>query len=628
MAKQFRDEREDMKGKKTRLRTKLLLALLSPVVFLGVVEGMLRMAGTGHPVTFLLKKEFGGKEYYVANPHFTTPWFPEQNPRTPVPFGIPLKKPAGSLRILVLGASAAQGDPKPEFGFSRMMERMLSGQFENRPVEVYNFGITAINSHVTKEIAKECRQLEADYWLVYLGNNEVIGPFGPANPALGSGALVGKLRMALLKTRTGQMMASMLRGRDKQLHWKGMESYLVPVEWGSKELEEVYAQFTRNLSGIAQYGAEAGAKVILCTVASNLRGCSPLKPEGQALQSWKDGKWKDARDQDTFRFRADSRTNGCIESVASAQNARLLKIAEEFETREADSPTPLFLDHVHFTLEGNNLVAALAGQLVMDLEGIEPHPPKKNPTLGYTEFEKQGILRIMQGRLSRPPFLGQQPGGLSPALLDGQIKGLAIQSPSQIQSIQAKYGEATAIHPEDAILRNVYSTFLLSFGMAAEASKQGLEAAKLAPWDANAHYNLALAHSGNQSPVSARKCLDTALALAPNHSRAHALMATLLAKSEPKVAFQHFDASVRIEPDDPLTLVEFVKFLLDKGDKASVKELEKAYALALRANRLSGFEKEGLVGLLERAAKRCGREDEARKEILALKAARTPGTAE
>ena len=606
-----------MKGKKISLRGKWLLAVFSPVVFLLLLEGLLRLLGTGHPTQFLLQEEFDGKPYFVANPDFTAPWFPGQNPRTPVPFGIPVQKPDNSLRVLILGASAAQGDPKPEFGFSRMLDRMLTGQFEGRNVEVYNLGITAINSHVVKEIARECVQLDADYWVVYLGNNEVIGPFGPANPSFGSGGAMGKARFTLLKSRTGQFLASILQGKDRQLHWKGMESYLQPVRENSKELRDVHNRFHDNLASIVNDGKRAGAEILLCTVASNLRTCAPLNPGGNALQHWQSAEYAAARDADTYRFRADSAINGHIREVGKGEGVHLLPIAKEFQEREAASPTPLFLDHVHFTLQGNNLLAALLGQKVIELEGQTVQPPKKSPTLGYTDFDKQAILRIMRGRLSRQPFTGQAPGGLSEGNLAKQIDALAITNPSQVKSLRAKYAEAVRLYPEDAALRNLFATFLLSFNLAAEAKAQCKESVRLAPWDANSHFNLALAHSGTQSQVSAKRSLRKALELSPNHSRAHALLGNLIAKSDPKEAYRHFNRSVQIEPDDSLTLLQFVSFLLSKGDKASRKEKEQAYSLALRANQLADFQSGEMVDLLNRCAKQCGKEAQAREAIKA-----------
>ena len=602
-----------MQSKKTSIRAKILLATLSPIVFLGVLELGLRLAGSGHETSFTIIQEFAGKKYHIANPHFTKPWFPGQNPRLPAPFGIPVEKPDNSLRVLILGASAAQGDPKPEFGFSRMLDRMLSGQFEDRKVEVYNLGITAINSHVVKEIAKDCRDLQADYWIIYLGNNEVIGPLGPANP----GSEIDGFRTALLDTKTGQMMNRLLRGNAQQLHWSGMVAYLKPISWGSNELENVYSNFEQNVTKIIQHGQSSGAKVLLSTVAVNLHTCSPLNAEGQALQAWKDGDYPTARDRDTYRFRADSRINDKLRQIAKVTEADLVDIEEEFTQRESTSTDPLFLDHVHFTLQGNNIVAVLLGQKILKLEKRQIHPPKVNPTIGFTRFDRQGIAKIMKGRLSRPPFQKQQPNGLSTQKLTKEIDALQLQSPEDLQTVEQNYLNAITFHPEDPILRLNYATFLLSFNQAETARKHCRKAVELAPWDPIAYYNLALALAGTQSPISARDNLNKALELSPNYSRAHALLGSLLAKSEPRKALHHFNESVRIEPDDPQALTTLANFLLNQTN-SNKADLKRAFELTLHACKVSHFSNPQTVLLFSEAVRKS---DQNKAGIFALEEA-------
>ena len=63
---------------------------------------------------------------------------------------------------------------------------------------------------MVKDIASDCRKLEADYWVVYLGNNEVIGPFGPANPSQSTRGSLLKIRNTLVQSRTGQLLTDHL----------------------------------------------------------------------------------------------------------------------------------------------------------------------------------------------------------------------------------------------------------------------------------------------------------------------------------------------------------------------------------------------------------------------------------
>ena len=38
--------------------------------------------------------------------------------------------------------------------------------------------MTGINSHVILPLARDCEEARADVWVIYMGNNEVVGPFG------------------------------------------------------------------------------------------------------------------------------------------------------------------------------------------------------------------------------------------------------------------------------------------------------------------------------------------------------------------------------------------------------------------------------------------------------------------
>ena len=99
-------------------------------------------------------------------------------PRTPIP-AILAAKPAGKVRIFVLGGSAAMGTPDPSFNFGQILGVMLREQYPGVQFEVVNGAMTAINSYVVREIARDCAAREPDLFVVYMGNNEVIGPYGP-----------------------------------------------------------------------------------------------------------------------------------------------------------------------------------------------------------------------------------------------------------------------------------------------------------------------------------------------------------------------------------------------------------------------------------------------------------------
>jgi len=133
------------------------------------------------------------------------------------------------------------------------------------------------------EIAGDCARHNPDLFIVYLGNNEVIGPYGVGtvfSPISGSLSLI-RMGIAIKATRLGQLLTNLLEsiGPEKNIPkvWGGMEMFLekqVPAADG--RLETVYRHFERNLKDISRIARKSGAKTIFCTVGSNLKDCPPF----------------------------------------------------------------------------------------------------------------------------------------------------------------------------------------------------------------------------------------------------------------------------------------------------------------------------------------------------------------
>ncbi len=261
-----------------------LLALIGiPLVLLLLTEGVLRLAGVGYPTGFFLHGQRDGKAVFTDNQQFGRRFFPPGLIRYPRPFTIPAAKPADALRIFVLGESAAMGDPDFKFGLPRMLEVLLRERFPGRPIEVVNAAVVAINSNVILPIARDCARRQGDLWVIYMGNNEVIGPFGSASvfgaqaPALP----VVRAELWLKTTRLGQGLDALLQGLrrgDRPLpEWTGMEMMAKEkVRFDSPATQRVYRHFARNLADILTTGARAGVPIVLCTVATNWKDCPPF----------------------------------------------------------------------------------------------------------------------------------------------------------------------------------------------------------------------------------------------------------------------------------------------------------------------------------------------------------------
>ena len=259
------------------------MLLLLPFFLLAAAELCLRLAGYGYNPDFFKRIPIGGADFFVQNEDFSFRFFPKSMARNPGPLRFPVHKAPGTFRIFILGESAAMGDPAESFAPDRYLEALLREKHPDRKFEIINTSITAIDSHVILPIARECAAREGDLWIVYMGNNEMVGPFGAATvfgrqaPPLPYARLV----VALQKLRLGQWFTDLGRrfagGKQAGAVWGGMEMFLSnQIPPGSPMRETVYQNFQKNLDDIVRAGINSGATVLLNTVGVNLRDCPPF----------------------------------------------------------------------------------------------------------------------------------------------------------------------------------------------------------------------------------------------------------------------------------------------------------------------------------------------------------------
>ena len=268
---------------------RLLAVVLSPVLFLGLVELVLSLVGYGYPKSFFVRWKAAGQTLYLTNSHYGEHFVPKELSRTPEPCVLGPKGDS-TIRIFVLGSSAAYGDPEPAYGFCRQLELLLNEQAGGKSFEVINAAVTAMNSHVVRRIAQDCARHQPDLFIVWMGNNEVVGPYGP--PTL-PGSLYASRRFinacitAKKETRMGQLaknLSATLRAQGTPgKKWQGMESFLADrIAANDPKLHDCYRHFRDNLSDIVQTAQRRGAGVILCTVPTNIRSCAPFGSQHKA----------------------------------------------------------------------------------------------------------------------------------------------------------------------------------------------------------------------------------------------------------------------------------------------------------------------------------------------------------
>ncbi|HKQ36572.1 MAG TPA: tetratricopeptide repeat protein [Verrucomicrobiae bacterium] len=568
--------------KEKRRRWFRLAALLLPVVLLLVLEMALRVIGYGYSTSFFLKSG----DVYIENQDFTRRYFPPGLSRSPQPVVLKARKPAGTCRIFVFGESAAMGDPEPAFGFPRVLEVLLR-QRVGKPVEVVNVAVTAINSHVIRQIAMDCKAMEGDLWIIYMGNNEVVGPFG-------AGTVFGKqvpsvafinLTLAFKATRVGQLIGALIRPRTPAT-WGGMEMFLnQQVRESDPRMSKVYTHFERNLREIVK---AAGTRVILSTVAVNLEGCPPFAsvaaPEDEsAIAQFQKGNFERARDLDTLRFRADSRINDIIRRAAK-------DLATGFIDPAPRTRAEHFYEHVHFTFEGNYLIARMladeAGRLLPEFGSVTNNwisQQRCAELLAYTEWDQFQIVDEMVQRLDLPPFTNQA-GHVErmQRLKELRAKLESALKPENHERWIKSYTAAIANASNDWVLHENFAKLLQHIGDASGAEREWRKVAELLPHSAAAWYGLGNVLDGVGKSAEALDCFRKALSLKPGAVEArNGLGLTLASQGRTADAEKQYREALRQKADFVEARVNLGLLLTKEG---KVAEAINEYRAALRAN--------------------------------------------
>jgi tetratricopeptide (TPR) repeat protein len=513
---------------------RIATVIAAPALLLLLAEATLRLIGYGHRSDFTVPCTVQGHRAFCENDRFTWQFFPPRLFRLPYSFAIPAEKRPGTFRIFIVGESAAQGVPEPSYGFARYLEVMLRDRFPSMTFEVVNTSISSINSHVLLPIARDLARHRPDLFVLYIGNNEVVGPYGPQTTLTPRASSLFLIRtgIALKSTRVGQLLGGIFQASangSAPAEWRGIQMFLKrQVSADDPALARVYQNFQRNLSDILAVARQAGAPVLISTVGANLKDSAPfgsqhrkglaardlerwqaLVRDGAALEDggkpqaaldryrsaaaiddryaelqfrigrvyWTLGDFATARDRfvrsrdlDALRFRADSKMNHIIQSVAAAAGPGVELVNGEAVLSDA-SPhgvpcRELFYEHVHLNPQGNYLmaralfpsvVAQLPGDLRRSAAGVEPpSAAEADRLLALTPFDRRRVARQVGEWLSQPPFTYQL--GNDQQVREAQREAASTADDSA--ETAANYRWAIARAPGDRWLRFNYGVFL------------------------------------------------------------------------------------------------------------------------------------------------------------------------
>jgi len=435
---------------------RFLLVAVCPILVLGLAELALRVFNIGYPTSFLVPRDIGGRRVYVDNQFFGYRFFPQRMTRTPAAIVLEKKKAPDVIRVFVLGESAAMGEPQSEFGLSRFLEILLADRAPGKRFEVVNAAMTAINSHAIAEIARDLAAFHPDVFVVYMGNNEVVGPFGPGT-VFGNSRRLTRFRVLLGRLRLAQLLRIDKRGE----RWSGMEMFRDrQVSADDDRLDAVYDGFQANLNRIIAAARKAGASVILSTVAVNLRDCAPFAGD-KARAAFGDGKLSEARDLDELRFRADSSINQITRNVGEWAGAGVHLV--DAEKLFGEQGREVFIDHVHFTTNGNYWLASAIANAIAPAARPPPSATDCLDRMLYTRWNELDIVDEMIRRRSRAPFT-EQPGNA------GQLADLLRRKSELVELLQGedpailkrRYDAAIQASPSDWRLLHAWSEILMN----------------------------------------------------------------------------------------------------------------------------------------------------------------------
>ncbi len=479
------------------------------------------------------------------------------------------RKPAGLYRIFTLGGSTTHGYPYDDTtSFSGWLREFLLETDDSRQYEVINAGGISYATHRISLVMNELVRYEPDLFIIYTGHNEFLERLTYAS-MLDTPSAVSGLGGFLSGTRTFSVISSLVRptaetvsnddqpiDQDKLLDDNkiGLDDY----HRDDRNEREVLAQYRSNLLRMIDLARKASAKVMLVTPACNLRDWPPWKNEHRAgLSNQELGTWNGlvnsaeqafsrdlfdealtaidkaatiddryaglhflrgqildrlgdreqakqafirARDEDVCPLRTSSRMHTILTDVVAQTNVSLVPfdmLAEEHSEQGIPGDN-LFHDHVHPKSESNQILARAI----------------------YDEMERAGLAHA-----TRP-------------LNDETMQNIS----ERIAGRRDKTSEALAL----ANLSNV----LKLAGKFDESLRVAIQAAALAPDDAELQFMVAIAHRDEGQMEQAERCFRTVLSLNPESPETHNNLGMLAAqKGNADQAEDHFRRAIEIRDE-------------------------------------------------------------------------------
>jgi len=195
------------------------------------------------------------------------------------------RKKHADIRLFCVGGSSVFGDKvEREQAFPFLLRKELSSLLPQRKVEVINAGRNGGTLRLVEQVVEIAANCEADVCVLYAGHNEYFHyPFRVLRgETVGTGIPQGALAtVRLLRWLARRGFVRRLKAR---VHTSSGETLGDVIRARREDEQAILQGFESTLDTICRTATLGGVKLVLCTLASNLRSCPPFKSmHGRAL---------------------------------------------------------------------------------------------------------------------------------------------------------------------------------------------------------------------------------------------------------------------------------------------------------------------------------------------------------
>lgn len=432
--------------RRSRVLLLKFITLLLPVVFLLLLEGILRLVSYGDNLDLFITNPIEGYgQYLIVNPNVGKKYFHKLEHTLPPNDIFLRKKPDGTFRIFVMGSSTVYGFPyEYNLMFSRILHQRLEDAYPERHIEVVNTAITAINSYTLRDYAGQIMRYDPDAILVYAGHNEFYGAFGVgSNESMSKSRTLTGLHLWLMDFRFYQLFRNIahatigkIGSRNKeQVHGTLMKRIVANknIPYGSDDYTVAMTRFRQNMGDVIKEFRKNEVPVFFSDVVSNVKDIKPLSvvssgledeastAYSRAIDAYNNGDYEQARqlfnkarDQDGVRFRASGDVNRIIRKLSKEFGTYHVPMQDYFQAGSLHGITgnSLFTEHVHPNIAGQFLMAeAFFSEILKsgilgawNEESLYPSAYYKR-NWGYTELDSLVAHHRIANLMTHWPFV-------------------------------------------------------------------------------------------------------------------------------------------------------------------------------------------------------------------------------